>query len=113
MADKKKMPKDSKPEKAAPKKAEKKSADNKPNVFGKIKQFFKDVKGETKKIVWNTWPNTVKDTGVVLMVTVIIGAGVWICDLLFRQLIELIYSLAGSGAAETGMIMLQNLTTMF
>ena len=117
MADEKKMPKDSKPEKAAPKKAEKKTAerktaDKKPGVFAKIKQFFKDVKGETKKIVWNTWPNTIKDTGVVLMVTVVIGAGVWISDLLFRQLIDLISSLAASGTAETGMIMLQNLTTM-
>jgi|GEM_PF-3528082 len=114
MADAKKMPKDSKPEKAATKKAAAKSTDKnkKPNVFGAIKQFFKDVKGETKKIVWNTWPNTIKDTGVVLMVTVIIGAGVWICDVLFRQLIELVYTLAGNGGAETGMIMLQNLTSM-
>ena len=93
-------------------KVEKKSAENKPNILGKIKQFFKDVKGETKKIVWNTWPNTVKDTGVVLMVTVIIGAGVWISDVVFRQLIELIYSLAGQGGAESAMIMLQNLTTL-
>lgn len=104
MAEEKKTPKASKPEK--------KSADNKPNILGKIKQFFKDVKGETKKIVWNTWPNTVKDTGVVLMVTVIIGAGVWISDVVFRQLIELIYSLAGQGGAESAMIMLQNLTTL-
>ncbi|MDO5448024.1 MAG: preprotein translocase subunit SecE [Clostridia bacterium] len=108
MAEEKKTPKASKPEK----KVEKKSAEKKPNVFGKIKQFFKDVKGETKKIVWNTWPNTVKDTGVVLMVTVIIGAGVWISDVVFRQLIELIYNLAGQGGAESAMIMLQNLTTL-
>ena len=108
MAEEKKTPKASKPEK----KVEKKSAGNKPNILGKIKQFFKDVKGETKKIVWNTWPNTVKDTGVVLMVTVIIGAGVWISDVVFRQLIELIYSLAGQGGAESAMIMLQNLTTL-
>ncbi|MBQ0135883.1 MAG: preprotein translocase subunit SecE [Oscillospiraceae bacterium] len=112
MAEEIKKPKDSKPEKKAEKKTDKKSADKK-SIFGTIKQFFKDVKGETKKIVWNTWPNTIKDTGVVLMVTVIIGAGVWISDVLFRQLIELVYHLAGSGTAETGMIMLQNLTSMF
>ena len=109
MADKKKMPKDSKPEKTAAKKTEKKSAEKKSNVFTKIKQFFKDVKGETKKISWQSWPETVKNTGVVLMVTVVIGAGVWISDVLFRQLIDLIYRLAESGTAEAGMIMLQNL----
>ena len=108
MAEEKKTPKASKPEK----KPEKKATANKPTVLGRIKQFFKDVKAETKKIVWNTWPNTVKDTGVVLMVTVIIGAGVWISDVVFRQLIELIYSIADKGGAEAAMIMLQNLTTL-
>lgn len=112
MAEEKKTPKASKPEKKVEKKPEKKAAANKPNVLGKIKQFFKDVKAETKKIVWNSWPNTVKDTGVVLMVTVIIGAGVWISDVVFRQLIELIYSIADKGGAEAAMIMLQNLTTL-
>lgn len=79
-------------------------------VFGKIKQFFKDVKAECKKIVWSSWSNTIKDTGVVLLVTVIIGAGVWICDLLFRQLVELVYASAGS--ADAALIALQNLTTL-
>ena len=114
MADNKKSLKDSKPEKAAPKKAEKKPAekktsDKKPNIFGKIKQFFKDVRGESKKIAWQSWSETVKNTGVVLMVTVVIGAGVWISDLLFRQLIDLVYRLAGTGTAEAAVIMLQNL----
>ena len=116
-APKKEAAKKDAPKKDAPKKdskAKKSSteATGVKKVFGRIKQFFKDVKSETKKIVWNTWPNTIKDTGVVLMVTVVIGAGVWICDLLFRQLVELIYSLAGSGAADAAMIALQNLTTL-
>ncbi|NLL63856.1 MAG: preprotein translocase subunit SecE [Ruminococcaceae bacterium] len=62
--------------------------------FGKIKQFFKDVKGETKKIVWNSREDTFKNTGVVFMVTGIVGSGVWICDFAFRKLIEFIFSLA-------------------
>ena len=108
MADNKKSLKDSKPEKAAPKKAEKKPAekktsDKKPNIFGKIKQFFKDVRGESKKIAWQSWSETVKNTGVVLMITVVIS------DLLFRQLIDLVYRLAGTGTAEAAVVMLQNL----
>ncbi len=81
--------------------------------FAKVKQFFKDVRGETKKIVWNSRADTIKNTGVVFMVTAIVGAGVWICDLVFRQLVELIYSLAGNGGAEAAMIAVQNLANLF
>lgn len=47
------------------------------------------------------------------MVTVIVGAGVWVCDLAFRQLVELVYSLAGKGGAEAAMIAVQNLANLF
>ena len=87
MADAQKTPKASKPEKSTAKK----DTANKPNVFGKIKQFFKDIKGETKKIVWNSWSDTVKDTGVVFLVTAVVGAGVWISDLLFSKVIALLF----------------------
>ncbi len=97
--------KSTKPAKKADKKADQAGATK---VFARIKQFFKDVKGESKKIVWNTWNDTVKNTGVVLMVTLIVGAGVWISDVVFRQLMELVYSLAGNGG-EAAMIMLSNL----
>ncbi|MDD6808362.1 MAG: preprotein translocase subunit SecE [Oscillospiraceae bacterium] len=113
MADKKQNKASSKPEKENAKPAKK--ADKKPaeqsgakKVFARIKQFFKDVKGESKKIVWNSWNDTVKNTGVVLMVTLIVGAGVWISDVVFRQLMELVYSLAGNGGEEA-IIMLSNL----
>lgn len=81
---------------------------DKNNVFARIKQFFKDVKGESKKIVWNSRADTFKNTGVVLLVTLFVGAGVWISDVVFRELIDLVYRLAADGG-ESAMIMLQGL----
>jgi preprotein translocase subunit SecE len=67
------------------KKAEKKSkkAPSKfsPKNIGKgIARFFKDLRGETKKIVWPDAKMVVKSTGVVLATVLILGAGVWILD---------------------------------
>ena len=117
MADTKKSPKSSSKPESTSVKGDKKTAAKKDQPsgakkgFAKVKQFFKDVRGETKKIVWNSKADTIKNTGVVLMVTVIVGAGV--CDLAFRQLVELVYSLAGKGGAEAAMIAVQNLANLF
>ena len=109
MAENKKAPKtSSKPEKKSAVDAEPTGAKK---FFARIKQFFKDVKSETKKIVWNPWPDTIKSTGVVLMVTVVVGSGVWISDALFRELMKLVYKLAEDGG-ETAMIMIQSLTDL-
>ena len=119
MADTKKSPKASSKPESTSVKGDKKAAVKKDQPtgakkgFAKVKQFFKDVRGETKKIVWNSRADTVKNTGVVLMVTVIVGAGVWVCDLAFRELVELVYSLAGNGGAEAAMIAVQNLANLF
>ena len=109
-------PKKAEAKKPAPKKADAKKTDKKSNeptgvkkVFASIKRFFKDVRSETKKIVWNSKEDTIKNTGVVLLVTLVVGAGVWIADLLFGELRELVFSLADPGAAQAGMIMLQSL----
>ena len=65
-------------------KASKKTAknDGKPNVFVRaataVAKFFKDLKGETKKIVWPGAKLVLKNTGIVLVVifvcAIIIGA---------------------------------------
>lgn len=108
MADNKKTPKvSSKPEKETKKSAAKSvEAGTGKKMLGSVKQFFKDVKGETKKIVWNSKEDTIKNTGVVLAVTVVVGAGVWIADVLFGALKELAFG------GETAVIMLQNLTNL-
>ncbi len=68
-------------EKASKKKAGKSGG---PNIFvrmGKaIAKFFKDLKGETKKIVWPNAKTVLKSTGIVIAVVLIIGIGIWVVD---------------------------------
>lgn len=49
-------------------------------IWAAIKRFFKDLRGETKKIVWPSRQMVIKSTGVVLAAIIIIGAGIWIID---------------------------------
>ena len=71
----KKAKKDKKPSRFSPK-----------NIFKSIGRFFKDLRGETKKIVWPGRKMVIKSTGVVLAVILVIGAGIWLID----------YALAGA-----------------
>ena len=67
-------------------KAEKKTnpAEKVGNFFVKIgkaiAKFFKDLKGETKKIVWPGRHMVIKSTGIVLAAILVIGAVIWLLD---------------------------------
>ena len=45
-----------------------------------IAKFFKDLKGETKKIVWPGRHMVIKSTGIVLAAILVIGAVIWLLD---------------------------------
>lgn len=59
----------------------------------KVSKFFKDLKGEAKKIVWNDKKTVLKSTGVVLAAVVIIGAGIWVVDYGLSGILRLIKDL--------------------
>ena len=84
MADEKKVTDAEVAEKKAKKtekKAKKTPSKFSPKNIGKgIARFFKDLRGETKKIVWPNAKMVVKSTGVVLATVLILGAGVWVLD---------------------------------
>ena len=90
----------------AEKASKKKSAknDGKPNVLVRaakaVAKFFKDLKGENKKIVWPSAKTVLKNTGIVLAVVLIVGAAIWLVDF---GLSEGINALLGIeiGATET------------
>lgn len=69
---------------AAEKVKAKKPKSNKENIFvrmGKaIARFFKDLRGETKKIVWPDGKTVLKSTGVVLVVIVVFTLIIWAID---------------------------------
>lgn len=66
-------------------KTSKKSSKKKINIFvrmGKaIKRFFKDLRGETKKITWPGAKDVLKGTLVTIVCIAIIGAAVFLVDL--------------------------------
>ncbi len=75
----------------ADKKPEKKS--DKPSVFDRVKQWFKETKAELKKVQWPTWKQTMNNTLIVLAFCVVVGVCIWLFDLvstnLFGALINL------------------------
>ena len=84
-----------KAKKADNKKAKKAPSKFSPKNIGKgIVRFFKDLRGETKKIVWPDAKMVVKSTGVVLATVLILGAGIWIIDFAISGAITAIDSAA-------------------
>ena len=100
------------------KKAEKpaktaKVKDKKPNVFVRmgrsIKKFFKELRGESKKVVWPDRKTVLKSSLVVIVSVVIIGVVIWLIDTGLSELVKLLINLAsksggGAGAATAGAI---------
>lgn len=56
--------------------------------FGKIVRYFKEVKGEAKKVIWPTWKQTVNNTAIVIAVIIIVAIFLGIIDILFGGLIR-------------------------
>ena len=75
-----------------------KKTDKKPNgfvrFFKKIGKFFRDCKGEIKKIVWPTPRAVFKNTGVVLVTIVVLGLFVFALDTAFMNLLSLVMDVA-------------------
>lgn len=56
----------------------------------RIIRFFRDYKSEIKKIVWPGWKEVVKNTVIVLIMCLIVGAFIWLVDFGLGKLLELI-----------------------
>lgn len=85
MADKKKKAANSSPstkkqsDAATAKKASAAPA-KKPNIFKRIGKYFRDTRGEFKKIVWPSRQTVLKNTMAVLVMVVIFAVVVWGLD---------------------------------
>lgn len=67
--------------------------DEKGLVPGNVKKFFRDTKGEFKKIVWPTFPSVVRNTGVVLAMCAVTAVVIVLVDAGLSLLIKLLLSL--------------------
>ena len=95
MADEKIVPADKAAEDKAGK-AEKdpKSAKKKgPGLGTRMAKYFRDTKGEFKKIVWPTFPTVLRNTGVVLALCVVLGVIICLVDFGLGALVDLMLSL--------------------
>ena len=58
-------------------------------------KFFRDTKGEIKKIVWPTPKTVFRNMGVVLVTIIVIGAFIFDLDTAFMKLLGLVMNIAG------------------
>lgn len=59
------------------------------NIFKRIGSFFREVRIEAfKRIIWPTPNQTIKNTVVVLVTVLVVGAFVWILDYLFVNALQ-------------------------
>ncbi len=58
-------------------------------------KWFREMKSELKKIVWPAPKKSVKDTGTVLLFSLIVGACIWIFDYAAVSAVHLLIGLAG------------------
>lgn len=66
-------------------------------IFKRIGLFFRDYKSEVKKIVWPGFKEVIKNTVIVLIMCVIIGALIWVIDFGLGQLLDVILGINAGG----------------
>ena len=75
--------KDSSDKKA--KDAKKKKDAKKPN---RVLKWFKDLKGELKKVTWPSVKSVIKNVGVVVACVLVVGVCIWVFDWLARAVVD-------------------------
>lgn len=57
----------------------------KPGLIERSVKWLKELRSETKKIVWPTFHQVVNNTIVVIVMVVVVGIGIWVFDFLLGQ----------------------------
>ena len=58
-------------------------------------QWFREMKSEMKKVIWPDRKTVAKNTGTVLLCSLLIGACIWIFDFVASAAVEMILGLFG------------------
>ena len=72
----------------------KKTGNGLKGVGAKIKKFFKDFKGEWKKVTWPSGQTVLKNSLVVIAITAIVGVALFVVDTGLSSIIDLLVGLA-------------------
>ena len=65
----------------------------KPNIFQRIKRWFKETAGELRKVSWPSREEALSLTRIVLIVTVIMAAVLGVFDFIFARLVGLLVNI--------------------
>ena len=49
-------------------------------TWGKVRKYFRELRSELKKVVWPDGKTTMKNTGTVILCSLLVGACIWIFD---------------------------------
>ena len=63
----------------------------KPSLFSRVKRFFKDIRGELKKVAWPTKKQVINNTTVVIVVVIISSIGSSLVDYCFGLIVRLFF----------------------
>ena len=58
--------------------------------------WFREMKSELKKVVWPNKQTVMKNTGTVLLCSLVIGACIWIFDIVAVSAVDMILSVFGA-----------------
>ena len=64
--------------------AENKKANIFKRVFGGIARYFRELRSELKKVVWSTPKQVLKNTLIVIVCVLFVGAFIWVFDFVAR-----------------------------
>ncbi|MGH9456462.1 MAG: preprotein translocase subunit SecE [Thermoanaerobaculia bacterium] len=66
--------------------------------WSSTRTFVREVSAEMKKVTWPSRPEVIGTTGVVLAAVVFFGLYLWLCDVVFYQAIDFVFTQFGAGA---------------
>ncbi len=59
----------------------------------RVSKFFRELRSELKKVVWPTWSQVFKNALTVVLCVVIVGAFIWVFDLVAQYGVQALLSI--------------------
>ena len=69
----------------------------KTNIFSRVAKFFREIKSEVKKVTWPSVPTVFKNSGITLVMIIVVGLFVFVLDIGLNKLLGLIMEVAPIG----------------
>jgi|GEM_PF-356420 len=77
-----------------------KSSSDKPGFMQRVKKFFKEYRGELKKISWPTMAEVIKNTMITLAAVLMIGVVIWVFDFAITSLRDAVIAIDKTSGSD-------------